>query len=55
MAQQWKVGDVVRLKSGGPSMTVEYLDLETQSVGCVWFHDQEKKTGSFPAEGLEPA
>lgn len=30
-----KVGDVVRLKSGGDLMTVEKIDGEL--VGCVWF------------------
>jgi uncharacterized protein YodC (DUF2158 family) len=31
-----KVGDVVRLKAGGPRMTVEAIHSEG-TVGCVWF------------------
>lgn len=30
-----KVGDVVRLKSGGPKMTVE--EVRPTSVVCIWF------------------
>ncbi|MBN8609666.1 MAG: DUF2158 domain-containing protein [Deltaproteobacteria bacterium] len=32
----WKVGDVVRLKSGGPAMTVAVVDKHEQ-VLCQWF------------------
>ncbi len=32
-----KEGDVVQLRSGGPSMTVESLDNGT--VNCIWFKD----------------
>ncbi len=33
----FKVGDLVRLKSGGPVMTVDQLDIESGLVGCMWF------------------
>ena len=35
-----KPGDVVRLLSGGPKMTVESINYsgEVQQVQCVWFH-----------------
>jgi uncharacterized protein YodC (DUF2158 family) len=44
---------VVRLKSGGPAMTVGY---ETSDNGwmCVWF-DNELRSGDFAALVLEPA
>tara|TARA_B100000315_G_scaffold236682_1_gene252732 strand:- start:3703 stop:3876 length:174 start_codon:yes stop_codon:yes gene_type:complete len=54
MAEQIKVGDTVRLKSGGPLMTVEHID-ETEgiaSVLCSWFVEDEKKTSLFPPETL---
>lgn len=53
MAQQWNVGDIVRVKSGGPSMTVEYVDRESDHVRCIWFDGSEAKTGSFAADALE--
>ena len=45
MAEQWKEGEVVRLKSGGPKMIVDrvvhYSD-DSTSVYCVWFDDNKK-------------
>ncbi len=55
MAEPLKVGDTVRLKSGGPIMTVEHVDIETQQVLCAWFDGQEKKLSSFQADALERA
>jgi uncharacterized protein YodC (DUF2158 family) len=50
---QFMVGDVVRLKSGGPKMTV----VEATGDGwvtCVWFNpDGKKDTGTFPESGVE--
>jgi len=70
MEQIFKQGDVVRLKSGGPNMTVlEYKkgidilgafngnpkpDWDTDIVHCQWF-DKTKLTGrEFPQGLLEP-
>ncbi len=47
-----KPGDIVRLKSGGPQMTVSYF--EGHNVECVWFGaDGDFKRASFPAAALE--
>lgn len=43
-----RIGDVVKLKSGGPSMTVDDIgdysmdEDGTQSARCVWFDDKKK-------------
>ncbi|WP_370679391.1 YodC family protein [Comamonas sp. GB3 AK4-5] len=49
----FQVGDVVRLKSGGPSMTVTYLG-ERGSVSCEWFPDIDAAPlhHGFPANAL---
>ena len=41
----WEIGDVVRLKSGGPPMTVEAI-IDTV-VGCVWNVDGTIHRGAF--------
>jgi uncharacterized protein YodC (DUF2158 family) len=46
-----KVGDTVRLKSGGPLMTVEIL--EEGTAHCVWFNGTTAIRGGFPVAALE--
>jgi uncharacterized protein YodC (DUF2158 family) len=43
-----KIGDIVRLKSGGPNMTIEEIDTD-QIVSCVWFQDTIVKRHKFAA------
>ena len=56
----FKVGDIVRLKSGGPPMTVVHLpeadlpNLPGEFI-CTWFEGKRHHQKSFPAEGLEAA
>ena len=51
----FKIGDIVRLKSGGPSMTVvEAAGPDIQYVSCAWFAGSRKEVGSFPPEALIP-
>jgi len=45
-----KVGDVVRLKSGGPEMTVDAVKVSDTSkandaFGCVWFDIDNERGG----------
>lgn len=52
----FQAGDTVKLKSGGPHMTVEHVWNNAQRVltaRCAWFDGTENKTGSFPVAGLE--
>lgn len=49
-----KVGSVVRLKSGGPAMVVEYEKIEFNKFCCVWVGDDGKVNRSeFYSESLE--
>lgn len=45
-----KIGDVVRLKSGGPFMTItgEYYG----NHACTWFVDGKPVSGNYPEESL---
>jgi uncharacterized protein YodC (DUF2158 family) len=45
MSEQWKPGDVVRLKSGGPKMTVIEQSQDQNgepAVHCEWFDEDRK-------------
>jgi uncharacterized protein YodC (DUF2158 family) len=49
------VGTTVKLKSGGPLMTVEEPNAHAGGkpvVKCTWFDKGELKSGLFPAETL---
>jgi uncharacterized protein YodC (DUF2158 family) len=50
--ERFKIGQIVRLKSGGPEMTVEnvYKDM---SYGCQWFAGRKLVCGGFPHDSLE--
>ncbi len=48
-----EVGDVVRLKSGGPAMTVEVV-VSDQMVACCWFDGARRLSAMFRIEMLEP-
>ena len=58
---EFQRGDVVRLKSGGPRITVITVPphefLPEDHVECQWFDKKtdEPRHNSFPAEALEKA
>ena len=52
---KFKNGDPVRLKSGGPKMTVVKYDDMGLGVYCRWFVGQESKGDFFPEDSLELA
>lgn len=45
------MGSVVILKSGGPEMTVDYI--ENGRVDCVWFLENLRYESTFGLETLE--
>lgn len=56
MANQFKVGDVVKLRSGGPAMTVTSAGedgLGRFRIWCSWFVNNEEKQGNFPPDALQ--
>ena len=46
-------GQVVRLKSGGPPMTVETPATSQESVRCTWFAGAKKQSSYFNPDTLE--
>ena len=57
MVDQFKPGDIVKLKSGGPAMTVTQIvttDRGRLQVWCKWFDDNRLTENFFPPEALEP-
>ena len=57
MPDEIKAGDVVKLKSGGPKMTVSWVadELGTLTAGCTWFVKDQKQFDKFPVTSLEHA
>jgi len=48
----FKTGDLVHLKSGGPRMTVIAVDKENDIVNCQWFVGNMLNQDRFPKEAL---
>lgn len=47
-------GTIVQLKSGGPLMTVAWIDKEYRTTHCNWFDEKnELKSYSFMPEQLK--
>ena len=69
MERLYKTGDLVRLKSGGPTMTVLEYDVWQDTIGallgtakpahdtgmvtCQWFKDDEVKKSKFHQDMLQ--
>jgi uncharacterized protein YodC (DUF2158 family) len=52
MADAFKPGDVVQLKSGGPKMTVSSLEEGGKRVYCRWFAGSKMEGGYFGSDIL---
>ena len=50
-----KIGDTVRLKSGGPVMTTNGYAGTGSTMKCAWFVGAEAKEAVFSPEALERA
>ncbi len=60
MEHEFKDGDVVRLKSGGPEMTIEGIDkygtgATRDNAKCVWFEGKNLKSAVFELHTLTTA
>jgi uncharacterized protein YodC (DUF2158 family) len=56
MSNEFKGGDVVMLKSGGPKMTVTEQGTDgfgKPTVRCVWFVGTKREDGAFPPDVLK--
>ena len=54
MTDPFKIGDVVRLNSGGPNMTVHDIRNEDDVV-CTWFEKARQCEGVFKTSALSRA
>ena len=45
-----KVGDTVRLKSGGPLMTIDAI--ENEVAWCIWFEKNKREMSRFQLTSL---
>lgn len=51
---EFKIGDIVKLKSGGPEMTVQQVPTDTGTYyKCQWFAGKKLESGLFPEGSLE--
>lgn len=56
MSNEIKAGEIVRLKSGGPKMTVESVFNDAHGkrcVRCVWFDENRLARDVFQIESVE--
>ena len=51
---KFAVGNIVKLKSGGPDMTVQVVPAPPgKYYECQWFAGKKLESGRFPADSLE--
>ncbi|HDL8470442.1 TPA: DUF2158 domain-containing protein [Yersinia enterocolitica] len=53
MSTEYQTGQIVKLKSGGPEMTVNGYVQSQRGFKCQWFAGKKLEFGHFPAESLE--
>lgn len=50
MENEFRIGDVVQLRSGGTRMTIEHIDGD--QVACTWFEGKTLERATFIAGAL---
>lgn len=50
-SESLKIGDLVELKSGSPTMTIESL-ISKDKVACHWFSGKKLEYGQFHPDSL---
>jgi uncharacterized protein YodC (DUF2158 family) len=54
---QFKAGDVVTLKSGGPEMTINDIDVygndNHRTANCIWFDGKKKMSALIELHSLK--
>ena len=51
--QEFKTGDTVELKSGGPPMTIADYAANVKSFRCQWFVGEKLEEGFFTPDSLK--
>jgi uncharacterized protein YodC (DUF2158 family) len=55
MAEKFKSGDAVQLKSGGPKMTITKTNtFQHDHFDCKWFAGSKLNQGTFAEDELQP-
>jgi uncharacterized protein YodC (DUF2158 family) len=55
VAEVMEPGTIVRLRSGGPKMTVKIQETPDAEVWCLWFAGKKLETGCFGVQTLSVA
>lgn len=56
MADEFNLGDIVKLKSGGPPMTITGIRGDGRNVTCTWFKSSNESAWQvFPKAALDLA
>lgn len=50
--EDFKIGDIVQLKSGGPKMTVNDVSQAVTGLWCQWFKGSKLERGHFMKDTL---
>ena len=52
MIEKYVVGTCVKLKSGGPDMTVKVYSAYESAYNCQWFAGKKSESSYFPHDSL---